>query len=140
MPVGDYAVAAALPVGDWGAPQQLVLAGVQRHQQVDHEAGVVDGLAEHGALLVLHQLLLLLLAQGRPRPQLLRGQVHGRPLGRAGGRLRFRLLRGVNVGRSKIKNIVFKRLNSPYWTYGTVKTKGGWFSHLEPGSDSLFIF
>ena len=57
--------------------QQLVLAGVQRHQQVDHEAGVVDGPAEHGALLVLHQLLLLLLAEAGPGAQLLRGQVHG---------------------------------------------------------------
>ena len=79
-PVCDDAVAAALPVGGGGVAQQPDLAGVQRHQQVNHEAGVVDGLAEHGALLVLHQLLLPLLAQAGPRAQLLCRQVHGRLL------------------------------------------------------------
>jgi len=66
-PVCDDAVAAALPVGDGGVAEQLdLLAGVQRNEQVHHEAGVVDGLAEHGALLIRHQLMLLLLAQAGP--------------------------------------------------------------------------
>lgn len=86
LPVGDDAVAAALPVSDGVGSEQLVLAGVQGDQQVDQEAGVVDGLAEHRALLVLHQLLLLLLAEAGPGAQLLRRQVHGRALRGAGGR------------------------------------------------------
>lgn len=76
-PVGDDAVTAALPVGDRGVAEQLVLARVQGNQQVNHKAGVVDGLAEHGAFLILHQLLLLLFAQAGPRTQLFRCQVHG---------------------------------------------------------------
>ncbi len=76
LPVREDAVAAALPVGCRRGAQQLVFAGVQRYEQVDHQAGVVDGLAEHCALLVLHQLLLLLFAQTGPSTQLLCCEVH----------------------------------------------------------------
>lgn len=71
VPVGDQAVADTLHVPQPGAAQQAVLAGVKRQQQVAHAVGVVDGLAEHGALLLLDQLLLLLSAHGGPEPQLL---------------------------------------------------------------------
>lgn len=66
LPVCKDAVAAALPVRRRSGPQQFVLTGVQRHQQIDHQAGVMDGLAEHRALLALHQLLLFLFTQTGP--------------------------------------------------------------------------
>lgn len=77
IPVCDVAVADALHVSEAGAPQQPVLAGVQRQQQVAHPVGVVDGLAEHRALLLLHALRLHFLAERRPQPVLLRCQVQG---------------------------------------------------------------
>lgn len=78
-PAGDQAVAGALQVPQPRAlPQQAALAGVQRQQQVAHPVGVVDGLAEHRALLLLHQLLLLLTAQGRPQAPLLRRHIQSR--------------------------------------------------------------
>lgn len=86
LPVGDDAVAATLPVGGGRArAEQLVLAGVQRNEQVDHEAGVVDGLAEHGALFTLYEVQLLLLAKAGPRAQLLGRQVHSGALRSGGG-------------------------------------------------------
>lgn len=75
LPVGDVAVADALHVSEAGAAQQPVLAGVQRQQQVAHPVGVMDGLAEHRALLLLHALRLHVLAERRPQPALLRRQL-----------------------------------------------------------------
>lgn len=77
LPVSDVAIADALYVSEAGALQQPVLAGVQRQQQIAHPAGVVDGLAEHRALFLLHALHLQLLAEGRPQPALLCSQLQG---------------------------------------------------------------
>lgn len=74
-PVGNEAVADALHFGQAGGAQQPVLAGVEGQQQVAHAVGVVDGLAEHGALLLLHTLLLILFTQGGPQARLLRRQL-----------------------------------------------------------------
>lgn len=71
VPVGDVAVANTLHVPYPGPVEQAVLAGVQGQQQVGHAVGVVDGLAEHCALLLLHALTLLLLAERGPQPALL---------------------------------------------------------------------
>lgn len=54
LPVSEDAVAAALPVSCRGGTEQFVLTGVQRYQQIDHQTGVMDGLAKHRALLALH--------------------------------------------------------------------------------------
>ena len=80
-PVGDEAVAGALKLAQPRAlPKQAALAAVQGQEQVAHAVGVVDGLAEDGALLLLHQLLLLLSAQRGPQAPLLRRHVQGRTL------------------------------------------------------------
>lgn len=80
-PAGDQAVAGTLQVPQPGTlPQQPALAGVQGQQQVAHPVGVVDGLAEHRALLLLHQLLLLLTAQCRPQAPLFRCHIQSRAL------------------------------------------------------------
>lgn len=76
-PVCHNAVTATLPVSSRCAAQQLDLAGVQRNQQINHEAGIVDGLAENRAFFVLHQLLLPFFAQAGPQAELFGCQVHG---------------------------------------------------------------
>lgn len=80
LPVSDVAVADALHVSQARVPEQPVLAGVQRQQQVAHPVGVVDGLAEHRALLLLHALRLQFLAERRPHAVLLRRQLQGTDL------------------------------------------------------------
>ncbi|MEQ2170752.1 hypothetical protein GOODEAATRI_003576, partial [Goodea atripinnis] len=77
LPVCHNAVTSALPVSGGCVAQELVLAGVQRNQQINHKVGIVDGLAKHSVFLVLDQLLLFLLAQTWPQAQLLCRQVHG---------------------------------------------------------------
>lgn len=80
IPVCDVAVADTLHVPEARAPQQAVFAGVQRQQQVAHPVGVVDGLAEHRALLLLHTLSLQFLGECRPQSALLRRQLQGADL------------------------------------------------------------
>lgn len=81
LPAGEQAVAGTLRVTQAGSlTQQAALAGVQGQQQVAHAVGIVDGLAEHRALLLLHQLLLLLTTQGGPQAPLLGCHIQGRAL------------------------------------------------------------
>lgn len=77
LPVSDEAVADALRIAKAGAPQEAVLAGVQGQQEVAHAVGIVDGLAEHRALLLLDQLELLLPAHGGPQATLHRSNLQG---------------------------------------------------------------
>lgn len=79
-PAVNEAVTDALHLGQAGGAQQPVLAGVERQQQVAHAVGVVDGLAEHDALFLLHTLLLTLLTQRGPQARLLRRQLQSADL------------------------------------------------------------
>lgn len=71
VPVGHITIADTLNVSQARAPQEAVFTCVKWQQQIAHPVGVVDGLAEHCALLLLHTLSLHFLVESWPQPVLL---------------------------------------------------------------------